>query len=228
MFHVYDYTDATRLFGEDFITKFIPRTGRKGPGPEPPEPPEPQIVVEGFDIRVTEAGRYILTERDGKAVPVTIEEYKEHLAAKLVEEAPTLEIFRSRWIVPPERKELLGQMPDGGRSVLLLQKLEEMTDYDLYDVLAELGYGMNPRTLIERAEAFTYKNGKWLTSLPKAASNTLKAMAAQFARAGTDGIENPHIFQTPEVVQAGGLAALKALGKPAEILHETKERMFAA
>jgi len=29
-------------------------------------------------------------------------------------------------------------------------------------------------------------------------------------------------------MQAGGLAALKALGKPAEILRETKERMFAA
>ena len=27
---------------------------------------------------------------------------------------------------------------------------------------------------------------------------------------------------------AGGLKALKALGKPADVLHETKERMFAA
>ena len=41
------------------------------------------------------------------------------------------------------------------------------------------------------------------------------------------GLENPQIFQTPEVVRAGGLAALQAFGKPAEILHETKERMFA-
>jgi type I restriction enzyme R subunit len=228
MFHVYDYTDATRLFGKDFKTKFTPRNGPRGPGPEPPEPPEPQIMVEGFDIRITEAGRYILTEKDGKAVPVTIEEYKERLATKLVEEAPTLEVFRSRWIVPPERKELLGQMPDGGRSVLLVQKLDDMIDYDLYDVLAELGYGLNPRTRIERAEAFTYKNEKWLSSLPEAASATLKAMAGQFARAGTDGLENPHIFQTPEVVSAGGLSALKLFGKPADVLHETKKRMFAA
>lgn len=48
------------------------------------------------------------------------------------------------------------------------------------------------------------------------------------ARGGTDGIENPQVFQTPEVVHAGGLAALKALGKPADILRETKERLFAA
>ena len=32
----------------------------------------------------------------------------------------------------------------------------------------------------------------------------------------------------PDVAQAGGLAALKILGKPADILHETKARMFAA
>jgi type I restriction enzyme R subunit len=227
MFHVYDYTDATRLFGEGFMTKFRPRT-RAGTGPEPPPPPEPTIVVEGFDVRVTDAGRYIITQVDGKATPVTIEEYKERLAARLVEEAPTLETFRSRWIKPPERREMLGQMPDAGRSVLLIQKIEEMTDYDLYDVLAELGYGMNPRTRRERAEAFTYKNSTWLSDMPTATSATLKAMASQFTNAGTDSLENPNIFQTPEVVKAGGLAALKALGNPGDVLRETKERIFAA
>jgi type I restriction enzyme R subunit len=53
-------------------------------------------------------------------------------------------------------------------------------------------------------------------------------MTTQFAHAGTDGLENPHIFDLPEVRRAGGLAALKTLGRPADILHETKARMFAA
>lgn len=65
-------------------------------------------------------------------------------------------------------------------------------------------------------------------SLPPATAATLKALAAQFACTGTDGLENPQVFQTPEVVSAGGLSALKILGKPSEILKETKERMFAA
>ncbi len=227
MFRVYDYTDATRLFGETFITKATGPRKRKE-GPEPPPPPERTILVEGFDVKVTDAGRYILTMVDGKATPVTVEEYKERLAAKLVEEAPTLEKFRARWIIPPERKELLGRLPDGGRSPLLVRSLEEMTDFDLYDVLAELGYGLAPKRRTERADAFTYKHAGWLSSLPLKASTTLKALASQFARAGTDGLENPQVFQTPEVVKAGGLSALKTLGKPAEILHETKERIFAA
>jgi type I restriction enzyme R subunit len=52
-------------------------------------------------------------------------------------------------------------------------------------------------------------------------------MASQFTRAGTDSLENPQIFQTPEVVRVGGLPALRTLGRPADILHETKARMFA-
>jgi type I restriction enzyme, R subunit len=36
------------------------------------------------------------------------------------------------------------------------------------------------------------------------------------------------VFRLPEVVRAGGLAALKGLGKPADVLRETKARLFAA
>jgi type I restriction enzyme, R subunit len=45
---------------------------------------------------------------------------------------------------------------------------------------------------------------------------------------GTEGLENPQIFQTPEVKLAGGLAALQGAGNPRKLLIETKTRMFAA
>ena len=78
MFHVYDYTNATRLFNKEFITRLSPK-GKGGDGPPPPPP----IQVEGFDIHVTDAGRYILTMVDGKTQSVTVEEYKAVLAARL-------------------------------------------------------------------------------------------------------------------------------------------------
>lgn len=226
MFRVYDFTNATRLFGEEFKSKWQPRTPSEGP--EPPPTPEPTIQVEGFEVRATDAGRYIVTQVDGKAMPVTMEQYKQRLAERLVQEAPTLEQFRACWIEPPRRREMLGRLPDAGRSALLVQRLEAMGAYDLYDVLAELGYGLAPRTRVERAEAFAYKHGRWLADLPAPTAATIKAMASQFALAGTDSLEKPRIFETPEVVRAGGLAALKTLGKPADILRETKGRMFAA
>ena len=179
-------------------------------------------------MQVTPAGRYIVTQVDGKAMPVTVEEYKQCLAAGLVREAPTLQAFRACWIAPPERSALLERLPDGGRSALLVQQLEGMGEYDLYDVLAELGYGLSPRTRGARAEAFGFKHAAWLRGLPAAARATLQALVAQFAHSGTDGLENPRIFEMPDVRQAGGLAALKALGRPADVLAETKARMFAA
>ena len=52
--------------------------------------------------------------------------------------------------------------------------------------------------------------------------------ARQFARAGTEELENPGVLKTPEVVAAGGLAALKVVGSASEILRATKERLFAS
>jgi type I restriction enzyme R subunit len=82
MFRVHDYTDATRLFGEEFVTTHRPPR-KKEPGPEQPGPSERIIRVEGFDVRVTDAGRYIVTEVDGKAMPVTLEAYTERVAGRI-------------------------------------------------------------------------------------------------------------------------------------------------
>ena len=227
MFRVYDYTNATRLFGEEFRTRVTVRKPPEGPEP-PPEPLERTIVVEGFDVRVTDAGRYIVTQVDGRAMPVTVEEYKQRLAAKLIEEAPNIDSFRACWIHPAMRREMMGRLPDAGRSPLLVRELEEMGDYDLYDVLAELGYGADPRTRSERAESFAYKNATWLAKMPQPTAETIKAIASQFKRGGTDEMENIHIFDAQEVRRAGGLGALRDFGTPSEVLAETKERIFAA
>ncbi|HYM14547.1 MAG TPA: DEAD/DEAH box helicase family protein [Dehalococcoidia bacterium] len=228
MFRVYDYTDATRLFGAAFITKIATPRAAPADGPVEPSTPERVIEVAGFDVHINDAGRFIVTAGpDGKAVPVTVEEYKQRIAGELVEEAPTLDAFRERWITPPLRREMLERLPEHGRSAALIRELEEMDAYDLYDVLAELGYGLAPRTKAERTAAFGYKHAGWLDNLPPRTAATLRAMAAQFKRDGTEGLESPNIFQVPAVARAGGVAALRALGNPADVLHETKARMFA-
>jgi type I restriction enzyme R subunit len=227
MFRVYDYTDATRLFGQAFLSRFVEERepGEVMPTPKPYNPP---VQVEGFDVTITEAGKAIVTMVDGKAMPVTVEEYKAKLAGELVARAPTIDSFRQIWVDPAARRDLLEVLPDGMRSALLVRSLENMDAFDLYDVLAELGYGLAPRTRLERAGAFTYKHAQWLGGMPVKSAETLRALAMQFGRAGTDGLENPHIFETPDVKNAGGLVALRTLGRPADILREAKTRIFAA
>jgi len=42
-------------------------------------------------------------------------------------------------------------------------------------------------------------------------------------------LENPHVFNAPNVVKARGIQALRILGEPPkDIINETKERLFAA
>jgi type I restriction enzyme, R subunit len=229
MFRVYDYTDATRLFGAEFKTRLRPPPTERPDIIDPP-PLLPVVEVEeGVSVQVSDAGRFILATVDGKAMPIPAEEYKQRLAARLVEKAETLDVFRAKWIVRDERERLIDYVRAGGFSPKALQALEEMEDFDLYDVLADVGYGMNPHTRLERAEAFNYKHSGWLEQMPAPTAKTLQAIAAQFARAGTEGLESAELLQTPEVRNAGGLGALKALDKPAkEVLNETKERIFAA
>ncbi|HEV7125911.1 MAG TPA: type I restriction-modification enzyme R subunit C-terminal domain-containing protein, partial [Ktedonobacterales bacterium] len=231
MFRVYDYTNATRLFGEDFLTR-LRAPKREAAAEEDSERPErerePIIVAEGFTVRVDPAGRLIVASVDGVARPILVEDYKRELAQRLLAEAPTLAEFRQLWVAPTERQRLLAALPDGGRMVEALRQLDGLRDCDLYDVLADLAYELAPRTRVERADEFTTRDGAWLASLPGETAAVIRALAAQFALDGTEALESPRLFDTPEVARAGGLPALAHGGAPAELLRETKERIFAA
>ena len=224
MFRVYDYTNATRLLGKGFVTRPTPTRE-----PKEPEGEEKKKVirVEGFDVHVNPAGTYIVTQKAGKLSMVTVEEYRELLATHLVGEVKTLDDFRSIWAEPSERKDLIDKLPDDGRGVRLLREIMQWQEYDLYDVLTQIAYGMAPKTRKERAEALRYKHADWFKSLPLQTENTLIALAQQFVKGGTDELESPYVFSAPEVKEAGGLEALKALGEPRDIISETKRRLFA-
>ncbi|MBM4141272.1 MAG: restriction endonuclease subunit R [Nitrospira sp.] len=224
MFRVYDYTNATRLLGKSFTTRHTPTREPK----EPEEERKEKILrVEGFDVRVNPAGTYIVTKVEGKIGMVTVEEYSQMIASRLTEEIKSFDDFRDYWIDPQERKYLIQILPDGGQGLRLLRELLKRKDYDLYDVLAEIGYGIAPKSRAERVFALQYKHGDWFKSLPKKTSKTLLALAKQFERGGIEELENPYVFNSPEVVKTGGLDSLKIIGEPKEIINETKKRLFA-
>jgi len=224
MFRVYDYTNASRLLGRGFVTRPTPTRELRE---LKEEEKEKVIRVEGFDVHINPAGAYIVTQKEGKLSMVTVEEYRELLATRLAEEVKTLDDFRSIWIEPTERRELIDKLPDDGRGVRLLREILNWHEYDLYDVLSQIGYGTAPKTRKERVEALQYKHADWFKGLPPKTGNTLLALAQQFAKGGTDELENPYVLSAPEVRKAGGLEALKVLGEPKDIIHETKKRLFA-
>jgi type I restriction enzyme R subunit len=159
---------------------------------------------------------------------VPVEEYEQRLAARLTEEAPTLDELRVCWIWPDRRRALLERLPGDGAAVRLIRALREQGECDLYDVLAELGYGVVARSRAERAAAFSYKQRHWLKDLPGRAASVLKTVAYQFERGGIEELETPHLFDVEEVVQAGGFNALLGLPLPPDkLIQETKARLLA-
>jgi type I restriction enzyme R subunit len=233
VFTIYDYTGATRLFGQAFVSDpTIPR-GPKGEdeggdGPPPIGPPDPTVWVEGFAPVVNDLGRFVATNIGGRLGMIPLADYQQGLAATLVKDCPSIGDFRSRWIDPPSRRELLDGLVSAGYSPHVVRLLDDMSDYDLFDVLGELGYGLDPRTRADRALAFRYKQADWLRTLPERTHAAVLAVADQFAKGGTDDLENVYIFQTPEVIAAGGVGSLILADDPSAVIREAKRRIFAA
>ncbi len=229
-FRVFDYTNATRLFGETFET---PGDG-PGEGPETPggveirEPAERRRIVrvEGLGLVTIDDGvGGIVGQRDGRDHVIPTAEYETAIAERLRAEAPTLEAFRSLWVAPPQRGQLLHALIEGGYSPHVLQELKKMYAYDLYDVLAQAGYRQRPLTRAERAQAFATAAESWLAGMPDDAAATIRAVLELFAASGTRALENIELWNMPEIVRAGGLAALERYDTAA--FTQAKARIFA-
>lgn len=109
----------------------------------------------------------------------------------------------------------------------VIQQVDGLTAYDEFDVLASTAYAETPRTRDDRAERFRVDHAGWLTPMPSDSRATVLALTGAFKLGGTDELGNRGVLQTPAVRRAGGLAALAKLGEPAQILRQTRERLFA-
>jgi type I restriction enzyme R subunit len=159
-----------------------------------------------------------------KAPAVPYEQYKQRLAALLVDQTPNIDALRSVWIIPDKRRGLLYNLPGGEAAVRLIRELEEEQECDLFDVLAQLGFGLPPKSRPERAAAFSYKNKLWLRGFPNRTSLVLVNMARQFEKNGIEELETPNLFEV-EGVDFNALVGLPM--KAEELIQETKVRLLA-
>jgi type I restriction enzyme R subunit len=225
MFRIFDYTGATELFGADFVTP--PPSGGEG-GDGPGNDPPPKVKAKGFTIKPVHVGDYFVMSRNGQTVRVTQAEYRQRLVEELLATVPTLAGFRARWLDPEQRHELLEQLRAQNLLPENLRTAGQMDDYDLFDVIAAVAYGVKPRTRVKRAGRLDTTGPDWFVSLPPPAAKVIRAIARQFERAGTDALDSDQFWSAGEVKAAKGLSALKLGGDPNALLRKTKETIFAA
>jgi len=233
-FWLYDYTDVTNLFGVDFITK-PPRPGGGGEGNGGGDDGEggdggddgPGVgVIGGQTVIVNPQGRFILTSRDGRDTPIPVDEYRREVIQRVLAEAHNLDEFRQLWIEQQKRRGLIDHLLGDNFSPEVIREIDQMADFDLYDFFGHHGYHARALRRTERGGLYVSANQNWFADMEPKAAIVLKGFGHQFALGGTEALETPSLWAVPEIELAGGLAALRGLGKPVKVMHEAKGRLF--
>ena len=240
-FWLYDYTGVTDLFGTDFITAPAkPRIkkpggddggdgGDDGGGGGDDPLPLPEIKT-GHDGTVVMQGRYILQERlvDGvrREVAVPLDEYRQEMVARVLREAATLHDFRGLWVETQKRRQLIDHLLGEHYSPDTVRELMGLAECDHFDLFAHYGYREKALKRPEREAAYLSAQAPWFASVDDKTAIVLKGIGHQFGLGGTDALESEYLWDMPDIRRAGGLAALRPLGKPADVLREAKVRLF--
>lgn len=234
-FWLYDYTGVTDLFGTDFIS--LPPKPRvkksdseeeggddEGGGENEPLPlPE---MRGGQAVSITPQGRYILQRRDGRDVPIPIDEYRRAMIERVLREAATIHDFRSLWVETQKRRALIKHLLGEQYSPDTVRELMDMVECDHFDLFAHFGYRERALKRRERESAYLTHEAPWFTSVDSRAAIVLRGIGHQFGAGGTEALESELLWDVPEIKQAGGLTALRVLGKPADVMREAKTRLF--
>lgn len=233
-FWLYDYTGVTDLFGTDFITK-PPRptsggesNGGKGCGGDDDDVDTiPVAEIGGHSVQITPLGRFILSRRDGREVPIPVEEYRREMMQRVLQEAQSLDEFREVWIESQRRRQLIDHLLGDNLSPELMREIDQMNDYDIYDLFAHHGYKARALKRPERKAVYLTGNENWFASLDPKAAIVLKSLGHQFEAGGTEALETIALWDVPEIKDAGGFEALRKIGSPVAIMREAKTRLFA-
>jgi type I restriction enzyme R subunit len=230
-FWLYDYTDVTSLFGMEFISKRPrPGDGGKGGGEGPGgggEGDGPAVAeIGGQRVIVYPQGRFILTCREGRDLPIPVDEYRREMIQRVLSEAHNLDEFRQLWIEAQKRRLLIEHLLGDNFSPDVIREIDRMTDFDLYDFFGHHGYHARALKRPERGALYISGNQPWFADMDAKSAIVLKGLGHQFAAGGTDALETPALWEVPEIRLAGGLDTLRVLGRPTDVMREAKGRLF--
>jgi type I restriction enzyme R subunit len=232
-FWLYDYTDATGLFGTDFISRQSrPRSGKPGEGDDEGgggggEGDTPSVAeIADVYVEITPQGRFILQRRDGRDTRIPVDEYRREVIQRVLREAHDLDEFRALWIETQKRRGLINHLLGDNFSPEVIREIDAMTDFDLYDFFGHYGYHARALRRPERGDLFISSHRPWFDGMDTKAAIVLKGLGHQFAAGGTDALETPALWEVPEIKVVGGLDALRVLGQPTQVMHEAKSRLF--
>jgi len=235
-FWLYDYTGVSDLFGTDFISK-PPRpggggggggAGEEGPDGGGDDDDRPRVAgIGGHYVYITPQGHFILSRRDGQDVAIPVDEYRREMIKRVLSEASNLDQFRQLWIESQRRRKFIEHLLGDNFSPELILEIDQMTDYDTYDLFAHHGYHARALKRPDRNAAYLRNNQQWFEGVDVKAATVLKSLGHQFELGGTEALETTALWEVPEIKVVGGLDALRTIGQPTAVMRDAKQRLFA-
>ena len=100
------------------------------------------------------AGDILWVRRNGRDMAMPIEEYRRHMMDRVRAEASNLNDFRALWITTQKRRSLMNHLLDEHYSPETLRDLEEMGEFDYFDIFAHHGYDAAALKRLEREQSY--------------------------------------------------------------------------
>ncbi|MDE3051287.1 MAG: restriction endonuclease subunit R, partial [Nitrospirota bacterium] len=127
-----------------------------------------------------------------------------------------------------KRRKLINHLLGEQYSPDTVRELMDMVECDHFDLFAHYGYRERALKRHERETAYLNRAAPWFASVDGKAATVLRGIGHQFGSGGTEALESELLWEVPEIKRAGGLTALRVLGKPADVMREAKTRLFGA
>lgn len=227
-FRIIDYTNATRLFGEDFQSTEKNKIKNKNDDEKKERKFDIlRIGSKNYKIDVINDGKSILCKRNNKDYLVPYDEYKKEFSDKIFSQIKNILDLKNIWIDKEERKKFINKIEQSENSISLIQKLENLEACDLYDVISYIVFSTNPMSREERASMFAQNNSEWLKSFNKEVSSILNIFAEQFSKGGIEELETQELFNISKFKSIDVLQTFESAGVNSnQIIKETKFRIL--
>jgi type I restriction enzyme R subunit len=155
-----------------------------------------------------------------------MDEYRREVIQRVLSEAHSLDEFRALWITAQKRRQLINHLLGDHLSPEVIREADQMGEFDLYDFFGKHGYHARALKRPQRGAAYVDAHQSWFEAMDAKTAIVLRGLGAQFAQGGTEALESNALWNVPEIEQAGGIKALRAMGRPVDVMQDAKMRLF--
>lgn len=168
--------------------------------------PRTKYRVEEGDMNIAYETVQVL-DANGKLRVVSLIKYTQEQVTTLF---PSAEEFKSHWINPQEREQIIEKLAESGISIEHLQEAVDLKEADVFDVLCYVAFNLKPLTRKQRAEYIEKNKQDFFATYSDKAKEILHTILNKYVEFGNNQLQ-------PNIITVDSFSTY---GNPLEIVAE--------